>query len=441
MAHRDLNEKSIPLTSYPSLASAPPQGLVYAQPVAQPVGRQVPYAQQPAAYEPAQVYQPYTPGYIPAAQPVYAPAQVAPEAYEQPVAQPVSVPQSYDALKAAVKARSGGFHYKRYIGDAHRFTCKNFCKLLAISIFWGVLGMAVNCGINKIVFKDHYPFPRDHNYWNDYPEPNRNYWNDYPEPDFYDDRNMPPPPSKMPTNDQPVNPNPPAIEPINPPATFPGAIEPVNPPTTTTTTNPAMPKDTVDPARYSQPMMVHAVDFNYNLRTMVVWGVLQLVATTLLWMPAAAGMFLAVFNAIRTNSKIKFRDFFRCFCCRYYCRLLGLSLVLNIVRMVLYPIFIFPGVWWTYVTLFALPLHKEFSFLGVCGSIRISITVIHRYFCQMLCFLVLLGLLQVAGFFCMLVGLFYTVPLAFAAFCFCFDDLIGLVPAAPLALPQESVTV
>lgn len=329
--------------------------------------------------------------------------------YEQPVAQPVSVPQSLDALKAAVRARHGHFNSRRYLSDAHRFTCKNFCKLLTIILLWLVIGMGVGCGIERIVYgKSH--FSR-HGHGGMMGEDHTNYWEQYPEPQF--------PNEPMPT------------EPVNPPSSMPK--EPGIPIDSTTGSGP-------EPDWRMAPIAVASRP--ERLRQMVLFGALHFLVAILLWGPAAAGMFLAVFNAIRSNSKIKFRDFFRCFCCRYYCKLLGLSLVLNILRGFLYLLFVLPGVWWTLATLFAIPLHKEYPFLGVWGSIKISKMVIHRHFCQMICFLLLLALVQVAGFFCLIVGLFYTMPLAFAALCFCFDDLIGLVPAAPLAFPpEEPVTV
>jgi len=178
----------------------------------------------------------------------------------------------------------------------------------------------------------------------------------------------------------------------------------------------------------------HKVD----VKALVHRAILYLLAAIFFGGPILGGFYLAVFNAIKSNSPIKFRDFFRCFCCRYYWKLLALSFVLRVLQAVLY-LLILPGMWWTLATVFAIPAHKEHSFLGVCGSIRISMLVVHRHFCSMICFVLLLTLLQIAGFLCLIVGLLYTIPLAFVAFCYCYHDLIGIVPeVVPMAVPVDT---
>lgn len=396
--------------------------MYYAHPVAQPVGQPVPYAQP--TYVPAQMYEPYTPGYIPAAQPVYpqAPHQV-PEAYQpmaqpvtQPVAQPVAVPQTFDAFKTALRAREGNFHARRYLSDAHRFTCKNFCKLFAILLLWLFVGMAMSCAIEEVVFPGHRSFSRDDN-WGNW---NHDGWNSGPDTFPGETPSEPPMQPTLPGNSG-------ETDGAMPPPSMPVDQMPVPNDQSTIGYDELMPPDASSLPATRPPLC-----------KFILWAFLHLAAGILVGLPALAGMFSAVFNAMRTNSKIKFRDFFRCFCCRYYCKLAGLSTVLCVVKTLLTFPLILPGVWWSLTTLFAIPLHKEYPFLGVCGSIRISITVVHRHCCQVICFLLLLGLLQLAGFFCMFVGLFYTLPLAFTALCFCFDDLIGLVPAT---VEPEVVTV
>jgi len=171
--------------------------------------------------------------------------------------------------------------------------------------------------------------------------------------------------------------------------------------------------------------------------------VLQIALMTLLGvligMPAVAGMFVAVFNAMRTNGPIRYKDFFSCFCCRYYCRLIPLSVTLKVVTGIL-SILIVPAIWFSFVTIFAIPLHREHRFLGTCKSIRASMKIVHRYFCRMLGFLILNGLLQVLGFFLFGVGLLCTIPLSFVALCYCYNDLIG-VNGMPMLLGGSEVAV
>jgi len=158
------------------------------------------------------------------------------------------------------------------------------------------------------------------------------------------------------------------------------------------------------------------------------WLSLHVLASILFWMPALGGFYWAVLNAVTHDRKIYFREFFACFGCRYYCRLLGLSFVIKFFEALLLCLFLVPGLWWGFVTMFALPLHKRHRSLGVCGSIRLSMLVINRYFCPIICFLILLSLLQIVGFICLIVGLLYTFPMAFVAVCMCFHDLIGTIP-------------
>jgi len=190
-------------------------------------------------------------------------------------------------------------------------------------------------------------------------------------------------------------------------------------------------------AEMLKKMMGHA-----SLKQVVLGGALHLLAAIFIWTPVLGGFYLAVFNAIRTNSPVCFRDFFRCFCCRYYCKLLRLSFVLRFLEGLLLLALILPGIWFRLASVFAIPVHKEYPFLGVCGSIRISIQVINRHFCSFFGFLLLLALVQIVGFLCLIVGLLYTTPLVFVALCYCYHDLIGIVPQVPVAVPMDTpVTV
>jgi len=146
-------------------------------------------------------------------------------------------------------------------------------------------------------------------------------------------------------------------------------------------------------------------------------------------MPALASAYVAVFNAIATNSPIKFKDFFSCFSCRYYCRFLRLTILLTLGKAIM-SLLILPGIWWMLATSFAIPLHHQHQYLGACKAISVSIKVVHAHFCNILGFVLLLALIQVLGFLCLILGLLYTAPLAFVALCYCYHDLIGINPVA-----------
>jgi len=87
------------------------------------------------------------------------------------------------------------------------------------------------------------------------------------------------------------------------------------------------------------------------------------------------------------------------------------------------------------VTMFSIALHQQHNFLSICKSIRYSARVVHRHFCATLGFLICLALLQVVGFFCFIIGLLITLPLAHIAMCYAYHYLIG-VNGVTIYVPQ-----
>jgi len=166
--------------------------------------------------------------------------------------------------------------------------------------------------------------------------------------------------------------------------------------------------------------------------------------------PILASMNKAVFNAMRNNTKIQFCDFFSCFACPYWCRSMGLALVLVLISTS--PIFfwplIFPSFYLCLACIFAIPMHVEHSFVGIYRSLCFSFKIFHRYFCSMLALLLLLGVLQILGLLCFGVGLFVSMPVAFSSLCYCYHHLVVvngvavLVPTVHLeGMPVVSVAV
>jgi len=157
---------------------------------------------------------------------------------------------------------------------------------------------------------------------------------------------------------------------------------------------------------------------------------LWLLASTTVFTPMVSSAFGAMFNALRTNSYVLFRHCFGSFRRPYYWRLLRLSIVLNIVHAVL-GFLILPGIWFSIVTTFALALHLEHNITS-CKAICLSMKLVHRYFCRMLGFLLLLALMQVVGAFCFLVGLLVAVPMSLLAVGYCYHHLVGVNGVAVL---------
>jgi len=185
---------------------------------------------------------------------------------------------------------------------------------------------------------------------------------------------------------------------------------------------------------------------DWDARTIMIAMAFTVGSYLFFYMPAFASLYKAVFNAMRTNSRVRFADFFSCFNCPYWCRLMALVLVLFIGREVGFWLFFVPGVYFSMATVFSIPMHVEQSFSGVINSVVFSFRIFNRYFCSMLAFLILLGLLQIVGVLCLGVGLFVTVPVAFTSLCYCYHHLVGvngvavMVPVSQLEIPQMVVS-
>jgi hypothetical protein len=167
----------------------------------------------------------------------------------------------------------------------------------------------------------------------------------------------------------------------------------------------------------------------------------QLLEYALVTSPMMAGCFAAVFKAMRNNEYLKFSDFFCCFQYPYYKRLLPLSLLLIGFRTLGMVLFVFPGVYFGIVSVFALPLHREHDFLSAWGAIKGSVRISHKQCCQLFGFLLLLGLLQLLGLVMLVVGLFVTVPMSLVATCYCYHHLVGIngVPLLITSAPLNNV--
>jgi hypothetical protein len=166
--------------------------------------------------------------------------------------------------------------------------------------------------------------------------------------------------------------------------------------------------------------------------------------------PVVAGLYLAVFNAMRANAKVQFADFFGCFKCTHWLRLMGLWLTLTLMwapTVVFWP-WAICALYFQLTSFFAVPILVEQKDVSIFNAISFSFKIFHRYFCSMLGFLVLLGLMQLIGLLCFGIGLVVSVPVAFVATCYCYHHLIGvngvavLVPAAHLeGVPAVAVPV
>lgn len=168
------------------------------------------------------------------------------------------------------------------------------------------------------------------------------------------------------------------------------------------------------------------------------WGsvVRNALCEVLLFTPIAAGVVMAVFEAMKNNAHMKFRTLFAAFGCPYFIRLAGLTLVLGILTRLLSLLFVIPGVYFAVVSSFALPLHLQFTHipLGAWQAVVLSCKTLTRYCCQFFGFLLVAVLLNVGGALLFGVGLFLTIPITIAAGLYCYHHLVG-VNGMPCVVP------
>jgi len=363
---------------YPDLHPTAPVRYVELQPSQPPL---VAVPTQPLYYQPegaAYAQVPYATPDVPYAQPIETAPPMA-----LPVNQANGVPGVYIPPPLTPEEfdvaieRQVHFRGCKYFRESKVFFKRNWCKLMTVTLMWALVFMGLGCAIHRIA-------PVHGGYGG-------HYGGYHMQDDTYPPSDQMPPPSA---------------------------------------------NQYYDNVPY--PAQTGASDHH---REVVLQMALAFFLSILIGIPAVAGMFVAVFNAMRTNGPIRYKNFFSCFCCRYFCRLIPLSVTLKVLTGLL-SVFIVPAIWFAFVTIFALPLHREHRFLGTCKSIRASMKVVHRYFCKMLGFLILNGLLQVLGFFLFGIGLLWTIPLSFVALCYCYNDVIG-VNGMPMLLdePQSEVVV
>jgi len=170
-----------------------------------------------------------------------------------------------------------------------------------------------------------------------------------------------------------------------------------------------------------------------GLKPMLLGSGLNLLVTILVFIPMASSSFVAVANAMRNNTHIRFVDFFSSFSRPYYYRLVALGFFVSLLQGIC-SLLIIPGIWFAIATSFVIPLHAEHQFLGIRQTIKYSIKVVHKNFCSMIGFLLLIGILQVIGILAFIVGILITLPLGFCAMCYAYHDLVGINGVTVLVL-------
>lgn len=143
--------------------------------------------------------------------------------------------------------------------------------------------------------------------------------------------------------------------------------------------------------------------------------------------PLFISAYNAVFTAIRTDSKLKFCKFWSAYCNRKWDSI-KFGTVFFLLSVVLYLLFIIPSVLFIFFTFLSLPLFvdRKSASIGVWKSFKLSKTVIAKYLCSMLGFLLVSALVLFLGAMFFGVGLLVALPVVFFAKCFMYHHLVGI---------------
>jgi len=150
---------------------------------------------------------------------------------------------------------------------------------------------------------------------------------------------------------------------------------------------------------------------------------------SLLVLPLAFGIFIAVTNKIRYNGMtgdIRFDHFLFGFL--FYLPILAISLLEAFVVLVGLLMCIVPGLYAMFALTFAIPIFLEYhdQKIGIIGSMILSMKVINKHLLEMLLFLILNALFSVSGVLLLGVGLLVTIPIGSITLAMAFKDLYGL---------------
>lgn len=149
---------------------------------------------------------------------------------------------------------------------------------------------------------------------------------------------------------------------------------------------------------------------------------------TIFLVPAKASYMIAIMNAMRNGGNVNCKDFFSAFTQPgYWCRLLVLTTVISVVTHLGFYSFVLPGIWFSFAMVFVIPFHREKPMLGLCGSMYASFIVTHSYFCPLLGFLLLIGVINFfVALFTFGFGLLFSVPFTVCSFLYCYNHLVGV---------------
>ena len=138
--------------------------------------------------------------------------------------------------------------------------------------------------------------------------------------------------------------------------------------------------------------------------------------------PLNAGFLIVAFKLLRDRAT-SFGDFFRGF--NYYLPLFLVSLVSGVMIGIGFILLIIPGIYLAVAYTFALPfvLEKKMNFWD---AMELSRKLISKNWFAFFGFVLVLGLVNIAGALVLGLGLLVTIPLSVGAIAAAYDDIVGL---------------
>ncbi len=160
----------------------------------------------------------------------------------------------------------------------------------------------------------------------------------------------------------------------------------------------------------------------------------------LLFFPAMASFYVAIFNSWRLHSGlVTVHDFFTYFEPSNWLRLLPLGTMLffmgfaTSLQWTLLPLFFYIHI----VTVFALPLRVDHPHLSASQCIFNSVHIANGHFGPLALLVILCWVLNFLGLVCFVVGIYFTLPFGHITMCYAYHHIIGVKGAQSSMDPMQ----
>lgn len=146
------------------------------------------------------------------------------------------------------------------------------------------------------------------------------------------------------------------------------------------------------------------------------------IASPVIYMPLFAGIYLVVFKILK-NQEIVFNDFFKGF--HYFLPLLLSSLVTSVLTVIGFILLIIPGIYLLVAYIFANLIIIDLK-IDFWQAMELSRKMVSKNWFSLAFLLLLLAILNAAGFICLIIGLLITVPITMCALAVAYQKIFGI---------------